>query len=312
MSHKLAFVFPGQGSQKVGMLSELIKNNEQVGTLFTKASHILDYDLLEIVLTDPEEKLNQTLYTQPALLVASIALWTVWLAKGGKVPNLLAGHSLGEYTALVASEVIDFETAVALVAQRALFMQEAVEEGTGAMAAILSLSDQKVIEICQQVAEGQVVAPANFNTLGQIVIAGHVEGIDRAIALAKTSGGKAIKLPISVPSHCLLMYSAAEKMEALLMKINFNNPKIPIINNVDVALVTLGKEIKQALVRQLYNPVRWREIIEKMGAMNTTIIAECGPGKVLTGMTKRIANTIKPVALSDEKELLSLSTEELN
>lgn len=298
MSKTCAFLFPGQGSQSVGMLRDYIADYRVIEQTFLEASKALNYNLLHLVEQGPEELLNQTAYTQPALLTASVAIWRVWQEKHGKQPAIMAGHSLGEYSALVCADALEFEQAVMLVAKRGEYMQEAMPEGEGAMAAILGLSDEQVANVCETAAQDQIVAPVNFNCPGQVVIAGHQDAVDRALHLAKTTGAKlAKKLPVSVPSHCLLMRSAADKLATYLENIKISAPKIPVVNNVDVAVYSDANEIKNALIRQLYNPVRWVETIETIALTNVGSFLECGPGKVLTGLNKRIVTNIPTYAL---------------
>lgn len=300
----LAFVFPGQGSQSLGMLSELAAAYPVVGQSFAEASEALGYDLWSLTQNGPEEELNKTHITQPALLTAGIAVWRVWQEKGGAHPAVMAGHSLGEYTALVAAGALDFAAAVALVADRGKFMQEAVPAGEGAMAAILGLDDAKVIELCEQAAEGQVVSAVNFNSPGQVVIAGAAAAVDRACDLAKAAGAKrALKLAVSAPSHCALMQPAAERLAERLQGIEFRVPGIPVINNADVAAPQDAEAIREALVRQLYNPVRWVETVQKMSADGVDRLIECGPGKVLVGLNKRIAKEMNAAAVFDTATL---------
>jgi [acyl-carrier-protein] S-malonyltransferase len=300
----LAFVFPGQGSQSMGMLADLAAAYPVVEQTFAEASEALGYDLWKLVQEGPEEELNKTHITQPALLAAGIAVWRVWQEKGGATPAVMAGHSLGEYTALVAAGAMKFADAVALVADRGRFMQEAVPAGEGAMAAILGLDDAKVIEICEQAAEGQVVSAVNFNSPGQVVVAGAAAAVDRAIELAKEAGAKrALKLAVSAPSHCALMKPAAERLAERLQGIEINAPTIPVINNADVASSDSAEAIRDALVRQLYSPVRWVETIRKMSADGVDTLVECGPGKVLVGLNKRIVKEMNAAAVFDTATL---------
>jgi [acyl-carrier-protein] S-malonyltransferase len=288
---KTAFVFPGQGSQKVGMLNEIAEKFPAiVAQTFAVATEVLGYDLWQIVVQGPVELLNQTQYTQAAMLTADIAIWKIWCEQGGELPALIAGHSLGEYAALVAAEAMLFADAITLVSKRAQLMQEAVTAGTGAMVVILGLTAQQAIEVCQEAAQQEIVQAVNFNAPGQVVIAGNSAAVDRAMLLAKEAGAKRVrKLPVSVASHCLLMKPAAEKLAAYLTNVTLQSPKIPVVNNVDVQINTDPTTIKDALVRQLYCPVRWIETIEFMSkAQNITTVIECGPGKVLTGLNKRI------------------------
>lgn len=308
----LAFVFPGQGSQAVGMLAELAEAEAQVKTTFAEASEALGYDLWKIVSEGPAEELNQTHITQPAMLSAGIAVWRIWQEKGGATPAVMAGHSLGEYSALVAAGALVFSDAVSLVAERGKLMQEAVPVGTGSMAAILGLDDAKVIEVCEQAAEGEVVSAVNFNANGQVVIAGNAAAVERAVELAKEAGAKrAVVLPVSVPSHCELMKPAADKLAERLAGITINTPGIPVINNVDVANAGNADAIRDALVRQLYSPVRWVETIQAMEGEGVDTLIECGPGKVLVGLNKRIARGMKAMPVFDpaglEKALSEIS-----
>lgn len=296
----LAFVFPGQGSQSVGMLKELSENFSEVEATFKQASDVLGYDLWSIIQDGPVEKLNSTDITQPAMLASGVATWRIWQAKGGAVPVVMAGHSLGEYTALVCSGSLDFADAIKLVAQRGKFMMEAVPAGTGAMAAILGMEDDAVRLVCSDAAQGEVLEAVNYNSPGQVVVAGHKAAVERVTVLAKERGAKrALELPVSVPSHCALMQPAAEKLSAILAGINFNVPSIPVINNVNVASVTSAEEIRDALARQLYSPVRWVETIEKMANDGVDNVIECGPGKVLVGLNKRINKSMASTALVD-------------
>ncbi|ALB62417.1 Malonyl CoA-acyl carrier protein transacylase [Cronobacter condimenti 1330] len=301
---QFAFVFPGQGSQAVGMLSDMAANFPVIEATFREASAALGYDLWALVQQGPAEELNKTWQTQPALLTASVALWRVWQEQGGKAPALMAGHSLGEYSALVCAGVIDFADAVRLVDLRGKFMQEAVPEGTGAMAAIIGLDDDAIAKACEDAAEGQVVSPVNFNSPGQVVIAGHKEAVERAGIACKAAGAKrALPLPVSVPSHCALMKPAAEKLAAELEKITFNAPQISVVNNVDVKCETSAEAIRDALVRQLYNPVQWTKSVEYIAAQGVTQLYEIGPGKVLTGLTKRIVDTLTAAAINEPASL---------
>ncbi|EKO3657304.1 ACP S-malonyltransferase [Vibrio metschnikovii] len=295
-----AIVFPGQGSQAIGMLAELGEQYDVVKQTFSQASEVLGYDLWALVQQGPAEDLNQTHRTQPAILAASVAIWRVWQSLNLPQPEVLAGHSLGEYSALVCSGVIDFQQAISLVELRGRLMQEAVPAGTGAMYAIIGLDDEAIANACQQAAQGQIVSPVNFNSPGQVVIAGQKEAVERAGVLCKESGAKrALPLPVSVPSHCALMKPAAEKLAIALAGLQFNSPSIPVINNVDVLAETDPAKIKDALVRQLYNPVRWTEAVQSMSDQGIEKLIEVGPGKVLTGLTKRIVKTLDAVAVND-------------
>ncbi len=300
----LAFVFPGQGSQAVGMLADLNAAYGLVADTFAEASAVLGYDLWQLTQQGPAEELNQTHITQPAMLSAGVAAWRVWQHKGGATPAVMAGHSLGEYTALVCAGAIAFADAVALVAERGRFMQEAVPAGTGAMAAILGLEDGQVVEACTQSAQGQVVSAVNFNSPGQVVIAGHAQAVERAVEAAKAMGAKrAVLLPVSVPSHCALMQPAAERLAERLAGIEVKAPTIPVINNVDVAAASAADAIRHALARQLYSPVRWVETVQKMAADGVDGLVECGPGKVLVGLNKRIVKEMKGFAIYDTASL---------
>lgn len=293
MTKKIAVVFPGQGSQSIGMLNKFIPLYPDITEIFNTASEILKYDLLKIITEGPVEKLNQTEITQPALLVASVALWKLWkINSPSDHPIVLAGHSLGEYSALVCSGVLRFEDAVMCVSNRGKYMQEAVPEGKGAMAAIIGLSPEVIDDICQAASEGQVVSAANINAPGQIVIAGEVHAVDRAMVAAKEAGAKLIKkLDVSVPSHCALMNSAADKLKILLASINFHEPRIPVIQNTTASATNTIADIKSALFEQLSQPVRWVACVENMTRdFVPDIIIECGPGKVLAGLNKRIVN----------------------
>ena len=301
---KFAIVFPGQGSQAVGMLADLGEQYDVVKQTFAEASEALGYDLWALVQDGPVEDLNQTFRTQPALLAASVAIWRVWQELGLEQPEVLAGHSLGEYSALVCAGVIDFKEAIKLVALRGQLMQEAVPAGTGAMFAIIGLDDAAIAKACEDAAQGEVVSPVNFNSPGQVVIAGQKAAVERAGALCKEAGAKrALPLPVSVPSHCALMKPAADKLAEALKAIEFNEPKLPVINNVDVAAETAPDKIKDALVRQLYSPVRWTEGVEKMHAQGIAKLIEVGPGKVLTGLTKRIVKELEAAAVNDVASL---------
>ncbi len=284
----LAMVFPGQGSQSVGMLADLAANNPQVGETFDAASGVLQYDLWKLVQDGPEAELNQTDRTQPAMLAAGVSVWRVWQAHGGAAPSVMAGHSLGEYTALVCAGALDFETAVALVAARGRCMQDAVPHGVGAMAALLGLDDDTVAAVCMRAVDGEVVEPVNFNSPGQVVIAGNTAAVGRAIALAKEAGAKrAVTLPVSVPSHCALMKPAAEKFAQRLAQTHISQPAIPVVQNVDAVLHDQPEMIRDNLGKQLYSPVQWVSSVHAMHAHGVTRMLEAGPGKVLAGLCKR-------------------------
>ncbi|HCG7908114.1 TPA: ACP S-malonyltransferase [Vibrio parahaemolyticus] len=301
---KFAIVFPGQGSQAVGMLADLGEQYDVVKQTFAEASDALGYDLWALVQNGPAEDLNQTFRTQPALLASSVAIWRVWQELGLEQPANLAGHSLGEYSALVCAGVIDFKEAIKLVELRGKLMQEAVPTGTGAMYAIIGLDDDAIAKACEEAAQGDVVSPVNFNSPGQVVIAGSKDAVERAGALCKEAGAKrALPLPVSVPSHCALMKPAADKLAVALESIEFNTPQLPVINNVDVAAETDPAKIKDALVRQLYSPVRWTESVQFMSEQGVENLLELGPGKVLTGLTKRIVKTLSAAAVNDVASL---------
>ena len=299
-----AAVFPGQGSQSVGMLSELAEKYEIVSQTFAQASEVLGYDLWQLVQQGPVEELNQTHRTQPALLTASVAIWRVWQQQSERMPSVMAGHSLGEYSALVCAGVIDFSKAVKLVELRGQLMQEAVPAGVGAMSAIIGLDNDTIAKACANAEQGQVVSPVNFNSPGQVVIAGNKEAVERANLLCKEAGAKrALPLPVSVPSHCALMKPAADKLATALESIEFNIPSIPVINNVDVTMETNPETIKAALVRQLYCSVRWSESVEAMAKQGVTTLIEMGPGKVLNGLTKRIEKSLEAASINDSATL---------
>jgi len=301
---KIAVVFPGQGSQALGMLADLAAAHPIVEETFAEASSALGYDLWELVQQGPAEELNKTWQTQPALLASSVAIWRVWQQSNGAKPAFLAGHSLGEYSALVCAGVLDFKQAISLVELRGKLMQEAVPEGTGAMSAIIGLDNDAIAKACEESAQGQVVSPVNFNSPGQVVIAGHKEAVERAGAACKAAGAKrALPLPVSVPSHCALMKPAADKMAVALEEVTFSEPQYPVVNNVDVKVETSPEAIRSALVRQLYNPVRWTESVEFMAAQGVEHLVEVGPGKVLTGLTKRIVDTLTAAAVNDTASL---------
>lgn len=306
-SYNLAFVFPGQGSQAVGMLADLSAHHAEVAQVFEQASTALGTDLWAIVANDAGKQLDQTEYTQPAMLAAGYAVWQVWCKTTDTRPDWMAGHSLGEYTALVCSEALGFEDAIKLVAARGRLMQQAVPEGTGAMAAILGLEDHVVVNLCAEVAGSEIVAAVNFNSPGQVVIAGHVAAVERAMAAAKKAGAKrALPLPVSVPSHCQLMQPAAEKLAEYLADVPIDTPKITLVHNVDVASHSAPTVIKNALKEQLYQPVRWIDTIKFMHDQGVTCFVECGPGKVLQGLNRRIAKDAAHYALYDSETLTQL------
>jgi len=304
----VAFVFPGQGSQAVGMLADLAQDHAVVSQTFAEASEVLGYDLWALIQDGPVESLNETDKTQPALLSASVAIWRAYQASGKPAPALLAGHSLGEYSALVCAGVIDFKDAVKLVELRGQLMQQAVPAGTGAMYAIIGLDDEGIAKACEESAEGAVVSPVNYNSPGQVVIAGEKHAVERAAAACKAAGAKmAVALPVSVPSHCALMKPAADKLAQALANISFSTPVIKVINNVDVAMPTDSQAIKDALVRQLYCPVRWSETVTFMAEQGINQLVEMGPGKVLTGLTKRINKAVSAQAVNDVVSFAALT-----
>jgi len=304
MSKKIALVFPGQGSQTVGMLNELYQEFSVVRDTFAEASAALGYDLWQLVANGPEESLNETHRTQPALLTASVAVWRVWQQQGGATPAFMAGHSLGEYSALVCAGVLGLADAVKLVEKRGQYMQTAVPAGTGAMSAIIGLDDALIAKACEDAAQGEVVSPVNYNSPGQVVIAGNKAAVERANELCKAAGAKrALPLPVSVSSHCALMKPAAEQLTADLAALSFAPMQIPVVNNVDVAVVDSADAVKDALIRQLYSPVRWTESVEWLVAQGVTDIVELGAGKVLSGLIKRIH---KETTTSSVNDLASL------
>ncbi len=303
-AEKFAFVFPGQGSQSVGMLKDYVSAYPVVNATFEQASSILGYDLWSLVQNGPEVDLNHTEITQPALLTAGVAIWKVWQLCGGQNPDFLAGHSLGEYTALVCSGVLRFEDAVTLVRDRGKYMQESVPSGAGAMAAIIGLDSARIEQLCLEAAIGGIVSAANYNSPEQTVIAGEVEAVTRANELCKAAGAKrALLLPVSVPSHCLLMKAAAERLELRLNDIAFNPPGIPVLQNIDAQARESADAIKAALVKQLHQPVRWVDTINRLGELQCRTIIETGPGKVLTGLIKRINKDINTVSITDINSL---------
>ena len=295
---KSAFLFPGQGSQAVGMMADLAAASETVTATFASASEVLGYDLWGLVQEGPAERLNETEVTQPAMLTAGYATWLLWQSVGGPEPDYMAGHSLGEYTALVAAGAIDFADAVALAAARGRAMQAATPPGTSEMAANLGLADEELERICTEVAAGEIVACANYNAPGQVVIAGQRDAVARAVQKAREAGARrALPLPVSVASHCDLMRPAAEAIGPLLADIEIRSPRIPVIHNADVAPATDAGRIRDALERQLWSPVRWTDTIRWLLGNEVVRFAECGPGKVLTGLCRRISREADAVAL---------------
>ena len=297
---EIAFIFPGQGSQKTGMLSELIKSELIVRDTFTEASDLLGFDLPELLQPEFGDKLNLTQNTQPVLLTSSVALWRLWKQRTARRPVVMAGHSLGEYSALVCADALSFENALSLVRKRGQYMQESVPSGTGAMAAVIGLADSEVIRLCEEISRdsGRVLSAANFNAPGQVVIAGHYETVRESVSLFKAAGaGKVVELPVSVPSHCALMKPAAESLRQVLNGISFQSPQIPVIQNITSGIEREPSAIRENLIRQLQGSVRWVESINTVINMGINTFYECGPGKVLAGLNKRIDKNSKVVAL---------------
>jgi [acyl-carrier-protein] S-malonyltransferase len=300
----LAFVFPGQGSQSIGMLSELANSYPIIKETFEQASEALQFDLWKLIQQGTPETLNQTANTQPAMLAAGFSVWKLWCQQSDFRPMWIAGHSLGEYTALTCANAIQFEAAIPLVAKRGHFMQQATPEGVGAMAAILGLKDEQVIEACLQSAQGEIVSAVNFNSPGQVVIAGNTTAVERAIIITKEMGAKrAIKLPVSVPSHCALMKKASEHLNAELKKITWQSPDTALVHNVDVTTHLRVDDIQTALTEQLFKPVRWGESMVFLQQQKVTQIIEIGPGKILMGLNKRIVKGATHLSLFDPKSL---------
>lgn len=299
-------VFPGQGSQATGMLADLAAKFPLIEAVFRQASSVLGYDLWQLVQQGAATELNKTWKTQPALLASSVAIWRIWEQQHGALPLMMAGHSLGEYSALVCADVLNFEQAVQLVELRGKWMQQASPPGMGGMEVIIGLDNSIIAKICAESAQGQVVSLVNFNSPYQAVIAGNKEAIKRAVVACKIAGAKRVlSLPVSVPAHCILMKPAAEKMAIELEKIIFNPPRCPILNNVDVKIESSPEAIRSALVRQIYSPVRWVESVEYMAMKGIKLLLEIGPGKVLTGLNKRITNTLTAASINDVASLCS-------
>lgn len=310
-----AAVFPGQGSQALGMLSALADAYAGVRETFQEASDSLSFDLWSLAQNGPEDQLNATVNTQPAMLAAGVAVWRIWRLSGAPLPSAMAGHSLGEYSALVCAEALRFDDAVRLVAERGRLMQSAVPDGEGAMAAILGLEDAEIVELCTEAAGEDVVEAVNFNSPGQVVIAGTAAGVERAITLARDAGAKrALKLAVSVPSHCALMRPAAEELRRKLQDVSVETPQIPVIHNADVASYEDPDAIRDALARQLHSPVRWVETIRRISESGANTVLEMGPGKVLAGLCKRIDRGLSGLCIQDPASLeqgLALSSGEL-
>lgn len=302
----LAFVFPGQGSQKIGMLAELAAEYPVVQKTFTEASKVLGYDLWSLMQTGAQEDINLTERTQPLLLSASVAVFRVWKEKNGALPSLMAGHSLGEWSALVCAGVVAFEDAVKLVQQRGKFMQEAVPAGQGAMAAIIGLDDSLIIEACKNASQGEVVAAVNFNSPGQVVIAGTAAAVERAGILCKEAGAKrALPLPVSAPFHTELMRPAAERLAEQITATTFSTPVVPVVHNVTANVETNPEKIKALMIEQIYSPVRWVDCINTMVDKGILLTLECGPGKVLSGLNKRINAKLNTLSVEKPEELLA-------
>ncbi|MCL6414801.1 ACP S-malonyltransferase [Aestuariirhabdus sp. Z084] len=298
MSNHLAFVFPGQGSQQVGMLTDIYEQETIVRSTFSEASDALGVDLTKLILEGPAEQLNSTENTQPALLTCSVALWRLWQQRGGAIPAYMAGHSLGEYSALTCAESLSLGEAVKIVHLRGQLMQQAVPVGEGAMAAILGLTDEQVREACQQAANDGVVSAVNYNSPGQVVIAGSTSAVNRAINLCKEAGAKrALPLPVSVPSHCDLMKPAAQQLAETLNKIPFEAPQIPVVQNVTADIAGTPEQVRSNLLEQLYSPVLWVDSVQYLNNKGITHLVECGPGKVLSGLAKRIDRSLSASSL---------------
>jgi [acyl-carrier-protein] S-malonyltransferase len=297
---RLAFVFPGQGSQSVGMLADLAAAFPVVRRTFAEASEVLGKDLWSLISEGPRDALDQTENTQPAMLAAGVAVWRCWREQGGALPALMAGHSLGEYSALVCADALGFADAIGLVAARGRLMQTAVPDGQGAMAAVLGLDDDAVRALCTEQAEGQVLEPVNFNAPGQVVIAGARQAVDRAVLAAKAAGAKrAVLLPVSVPSHCALMRDAGDRFAELLAAAEVRTPSIQVLHNVTVSPAQTPAQVRDLLARQLYSPVRWVETVQAIADRGIQVCIEAGPGKVLTGLGKRIDKRVETLSVFD-------------
>ncbi len=302
----LAFVFPGQGSQKIGMLAELAVEYPIVQKTFAEASEVLGYDLWALVQTGAQEDINLTERTQPLLLTASVAVWRVWQEKNGVSPAFMAGHSLGEWSALVCADVVAFKDAVKLVQQRGKFMQEAVPAGLGAMAAIIGLDDALIVEACKKAEQGEVVSAVNFNSPGQVVIAGAAAAVDRASALCKEAGAKrALPLPVSAPFHTEMMRPAADRLAEQINATAFSAPRVPVVHNVTAQTEENPAKIKALMIEQIYSPVRWVECVNTLVALGVTSTIECGPGKVLSGLNKRINGDLATLSIEKPDEIVA-------
>jgi [acyl-carrier-protein] S-malonyltransferase len=306
MSQKnLAFVFPGQGSQKIGMLAELAVEYPQVESTFAEASEVLGYDLWALVQTGAQEEINLTERTQPLLLAASVAVWRVWNSKSGAQPALLAGHSLGEWSALVCAGIVEFKAAIKIVQLRGKYMQDAVPAGLGAMAAIIGLDDAAIVNACKNAEQGEVVAAVNFNSPGQVVIAGHKAAVERASVLCKEAGAKrALPLPVSAPFHTEMMRPAAERLADLVSSTLFVTSQIPVVHNVTAETESNPEKIKALMIEQIYSPVRWVDCVNAMVAAGITTTIECGPGKVLSGLNKRISADLNTLSIEKPEEIV--------
>lgn len=304
MQNNLAFVFPGQGSQKTGMLADLANTFPLVKTLFAEASEVLGYDLWNLVQNGTQEEINLTERTQPLLLTASVAVWRLWQQEGGVKPALMAGHSLGEWSALVCADVVAFADAVRLVQHRGRYMQEAVPAGQGGMAAIIGLDDERILTACAEAAQGDVVSAVNFNSPGQVVIAGSAAAVERASALCKDAGAKrALPLPVSAPFHTSLMKPAAERLQQLVDETVFKAPSVPVIHNVTAAAESDPAAIRALMIEQIYSPVRWVDCVNTMSTAGVSYTLECGPGKVLSGLNKRINKELTTLSIETPDEL---------
>lgn len=303
-SSNFAFVFPGQGSQKIGMLAGLAAEYDLVEKTFAEASEVLGYDLWDMVQNGAQEDINMTERTQPLLLTCSVAIWRIWQQKGGATPALMAGHSLGEWSALVCAGVVAFKDAVKLVQQRGKFMQEAVPAGKGAMAAIIGLDDDKIVAICEQAAEGECVSAVNFNSPGQVVIAGAVAPVERAMAQCKEAGAKrALPLPVSAPFHTEMMRPAADNLASQVEATEFSAPQVPVVHNVNAATEVDPAVIKSLMIEQIYSPVLWTDCVDSLAAAGVETLVECGPGKVLAGLTKRINRELSALTSESPADL---------